>query len=125
MSFPVSGLLAGVPADAQMTSLGTSLSPAEITNGAQPQVPAAPGSHNSFLGFAVGLESRHPVLPPWPSPSKPAYTLMLSAFLKTEWGMLSSPQSVLGNSVITETGQAQCSRTLGHLLNTHLPFFLS
>lgn len=82
MSFPVSGLLAEVPADAQMTSLGTSLSPAEITNGAQPRVPAAPGSHNSFLGFAMDLESRHLVLPPWPSPSKPVHTLLLSDFLK-------------------------------------------
>jgi hypothetical protein len=36
MSFPVSELLAEVLADAQMTSLGTSLSPEEITNGAQP-----------------------------------------------------------------------------------------
>lgn len=82
MSFPVSGLLAEVPADAQMTSLGTSLSPAEITNGGQPRVPAAPGSHNSFLSFAEDSESRHPVLAPWPSPSEPVHTLLLSAFLK-------------------------------------------
>lgn len=82
MSFPVSGLLAEVPADAQMTSLGTSLSPGEITNGAQPRVPAAPGSHNSFLGFAVDLESRHPVFPPWQSHCELVYSLLPFAFLK-------------------------------------------
>lgn len=96
-----------MPADAQMTSLGTSLSPAEITNGDQPRVPAAPGSHNSFLGFAEDSESRHPVLPPWPSLSEPVHTLLLSAFLKQNTvRVLSSPNRVLGNSVIIDTGQA-------------------
>lgn len=53
MSFPVSGLLAERPAEAQMTSLETSLSLGEITNGAQPWVPAASGSLNSFLGLTL------------------------------------------------------------------------
>ena len=53
MSFPVSGLLAERSAEAQMTSLETSLSLAEITIGAQSQFPAAPGSLNSFLGFTL------------------------------------------------------------------------
>lgn len=53
MSFPVSGLLAERSAEAQMTSLKTSLSLAEVTYGAQPQVPAASGSLNSFLGLSL------------------------------------------------------------------------
>lgn len=92
MSFPVSGLLTEVPADAQMTSLGTSLSPREITNGGQPRVPAAPESHNSFLGFSMDLENRHYMLQPWPSPS-----CCLLFLIKREWGMLGSPKSVLCN----------------------------
>lgn len=107
MSFPVSGLLAEVPADAQMTSSGTHLSPGEITNGPQPQVPAAPRSHNSLLGLAVSLESRHPVLSPWLSPRK----LCLSTLLKPQSGTREAFSKVL-----RDCNQSKWTRLRGHAL---------
>lgn len=97
MSFPVSGLLAERSAEAQMTSLETSLSLGEITNGTQP-LSSCCLRKSQFI--------------PWPHSEKclerrhlgPQQTLLLSALWKRNSGA-SELFSKLPVTVIIVTGQ--------------------